>query len=180
MQHPLPLSERLIALAAAISVDYNYFSPHSQSGGFINPPLFMPIPVPGGGGGAAAGGAAAEGGAATGGAAASTAAGEQQLSGVGWHANSWLLFMPIHVLGGGGGGAAAEGGVAAAASTAAGEQQQGALWQVGSPPLPTQLQLLDALGGRASSLASVPGEEGPWTKQQVGQQWRRRTQMVLC
>lgn len=68
VQHPLPLDERMIALAAAISVDYNYFSQHSNSSGLISPPLFMPMPLPGGGGGAegAAAGEAAAGDAAAG------------------------------------------------------------------------------------------------------------------
>ncbi|KAF6252183.1 Scramblase-domain-containing protein [Scenedesmus sp. NREL 46B-D3] len=73
---PLPLTERMVALAAAISIDYNFFSQHSSSGGLISPPLFMPVPLPGGGmgGGDAAGGSAD--GAAAGGAAAGTAGGE--------------------------------------------------------------------------------------------------------
>jgi hypothetical protein len=71
---PLPLTERMIALAAAISVDYNFFSQHSSSGGLISPPLFMPMPLPGGGmgGGEAAGAGGAADGAAAGGAAAGT------------------------------------------------------------------------------------------------------------
>ena len=48
---PLALDERMIALAAAISIDYDYFSRHSYGSGmlspFIHPPLPMPIPVPG-------------------------------------------------------------------------------------------------------------------------------------
>jgi hypothetical protein len=60
----------MIALAAAISVDYNFFSQHSSSGGLISPPLFMPVPLPGGGMGGVGGGAD---GAATGGAAAGAA-----------------------------------------------------------------------------------------------------------
>jgi hypothetical protein len=43
---PLDLSERMIALAAAISIDFNYFSQHSHSGGFGLPWLMMPIPMP--------------------------------------------------------------------------------------------------------------------------------------
>jgi hypothetical protein len=54
-------------------VDYNFFSPHSRTGGFLSPPIFMPIP----GGGGAAGGTAAEG--AAGGAAAGGAAGRLQV-----------------------------------------------------------------------------------------------------
>lgn len=78
----------MIALAAAISVDYNFFSQHSstgggirltltqapvvtdppsglprtRAGGLISPPLFMPMPLPGGTGEAAAGAEAADGG----------------------------------------------------------------------------------------------------------------------
>ncbi|KAK9863287.1 hypothetical protein WJX84_002469 [Apatococcus fuscideae] len=40
----LSLSERMIALAAAISIDYNYFSRHSHGGGWF--PMFMPLPMP--------------------------------------------------------------------------------------------------------------------------------------
>uniref|UniRef100_A0A383V788 Phospholipid scramblase n=1 Tax=Tetradesmus obliquus TaxID=3088 RepID=A0A383V788_TETOB len=78
VHQPLALSERMVALAAAISVDYNFFSQHSSGGGLISPPLFMPVPLPGGGmggGEAAAGGAAADG-VAGGGAAAGAAGGE--------------------------------------------------------------------------------------------------------
>lgn len=69
----------MVALAAAISVDYNFFSQHSSGGGLISPPLFMPVPLPGGGmgGEAAAGGAAADG--AAGGGAAAGAAGAARL-----------------------------------------------------------------------------------------------------
>lgn len=45
----LGLEERMIALAAAISIDYDYFSRHSYGGGvlspFIHPPI-IPFPVP--------------------------------------------------------------------------------------------------------------------------------------
>ncbi len=41
---PLSLSERMIALAAAISIDYNYFSRHSHGNGLF--PMFMPLPIP--------------------------------------------------------------------------------------------------------------------------------------
>ncbi|KAK9826339.1 hypothetical protein WJX74_010281 [Apatococcus lobatus] len=61
----LSLSERMIALAAAISIDYNYFSQHSHGSGWF--PMFMPLPIPpypagGGGDGDVAGGTGAEGG----------------------------------------------------------------------------------------------------------------------
>lgn len=32
VQHPLLLDERMVALACAISIDYNFFSKHSQTG----------------------------------------------------------------------------------------------------------------------------------------------------
>ncbi|KAF8057768.1 phospholipid scramblase family protein [Scenedesmus sp. PABB004] len=76
---PLPLSERLVCLAAAISIDYDFFSQHSAHSGFFGPPLFMPVPLPGGGVGGAAGAAGeaagGAGGAAAGGAVAGEAAG---------------------------------------------------------------------------------------------------------
>ncbi|GIL85623.1 hypothetical protein Vretifemale_14159 [Volvox reticuliferus] len=43
---PLELSERMVALACAITIDYDYFSQHSHSGGGLVPPLVM---FPGGG-----------------------------------------------------------------------------------------------------------------------------------
>ena len=45
----LGLEERMIALAAAISIDYDYFSRHSYGGGFLSPfihPPIIPFPVP--------------------------------------------------------------------------------------------------------------------------------------
>lgn len=51
VQRSLMLSERLIALAAAISIDYDYFSRHSYSSGFLSPfihPPVVPFPVPNG------------------------------------------------------------------------------------------------------------------------------------
>lgn len=48
---PLALSERMIALAAAISIDYDFFSKHSRSSGLFSPPLI----IPGGGGAEATG-----------------------------------------------------------------------------------------------------------------------------
>jgi len=75
VQDPLPLSERLIALAAAISVDYNFLSPHSSGSGWIAPPLFMPIPSPSGGVGGVGAGAGSGAEAAAGAATASAAGG---------------------------------------------------------------------------------------------------------
>ncbi|GIL59690.1 hypothetical protein Vafri_14423 [Volvox africanus] len=43
---PLELSERMVALACAITIDYDYFSQHSRSGGGLVPPLVV---FPGGG-----------------------------------------------------------------------------------------------------------------------------------
>ncbi|GLI70231.1 hypothetical protein VaNZ11_015080 [Volvox africanus] len=43
---PLELSERMVALACAITIDYDYFSQHSHSGGGLVPPLVV---FPGGG-----------------------------------------------------------------------------------------------------------------------------------
>lgn len=47
VQRPLGLSERMLCLAAAISIDYDYFSRHSSGagGGFLGPFLF-PMPMP--------------------------------------------------------------------------------------------------------------------------------------
>lgn len=59
----MTLDQRAVMLASAVSVDFDYFSRHSGSGGFG----FMPMWIPGMGGDAAAGGAA------TGGAAAGEA-----------------------------------------------------------------------------------------------------------
>ncbi len=50
---PLGLSERMAVLAAAISIDYDYFSRHSHGGGVLGmggPVVPLPMPVPGGGG----------------------------------------------------------------------------------------------------------------------------------
>ncbi|RMZ52650.1 hypothetical protein APUTEX25_000769 [Auxenochlorella protothecoides] len=62
VHRPLKLTERMIALAAAITIDYDYFSRHSSGGGgllspFIVPPM-IPYPMPGGDGGAGAEGSA--------------------------------------------------------------------------------------------------------------------------
>eukprot|EP00793_Prasinoderma_coloniale_P004103 PRCOL_00006278-RA len=47
IEAPLGVSERALALACAISVDFDYFSQHSRSGGVLSPfGLGMPIPVP--------------------------------------------------------------------------------------------------------------------------------------
>lgn len=46
VETPLRLSERMLALAAAISIDFDYFSRHSEdgSGGLL--PFMMPMPIP--------------------------------------------------------------------------------------------------------------------------------------
>ena len=52
----LELSERMIALACAISIDYDFFSQHSHGSGLISPGVFstypggnvVPVPMPGG------------------------------------------------------------------------------------------------------------------------------------
>ncbi len=48
VENPLQVDERMVALAAAISIDYDYFSRHSYGSGFLSPfiPLPMPMPVP--------------------------------------------------------------------------------------------------------------------------------------
>ncbi|KAL4451629.1 hypothetical protein ABPG75_007291 [Micractinium tetrahymenae] len=43
VHRPLELDERMVALAAAISIDYDFFSRHSYGGGFLSP--FMPVPI---------------------------------------------------------------------------------------------------------------------------------------
>lgn len=69
---PMGIEGRMLALAAAISIDYDYFSRHSSahSGGFLGPlfmpPVVVPVPYPETGGAAsadAAAGAAVEAGA---------------------------------------------------------------------------------------------------------------------
>ncbi|KAL3131136.1 hypothetical protein ABBQ38_000441 [Trebouxia sp. C0009 RCD-2024] len=50
VQRPLVLSERMVALAAAVSVDYDYFSQHSHGSGWFAPMMFPPVPYPSGGG----------------------------------------------------------------------------------------------------------------------------------
>ena len=42
----LQLSERMLALACAVSIDFDYFSRHSQTGAGGMLPFFMPIPMP--------------------------------------------------------------------------------------------------------------------------------------
>lgn len=50
VQSPLHMDERMVALAAAISIDFDYFSRHSYGSGvlspMIHPPLPMPMPIP--------------------------------------------------------------------------------------------------------------------------------------
>lgn len=50
VENPLELDERMVALAAAISIDYDYFSRHSYGSGFLSPfihvPMPMPVPIP--------------------------------------------------------------------------------------------------------------------------------------
>ena len=43
---PLGLDERMAVLAAAISIDFDYFSQHSQHGAGGMMPFFLPIPMP--------------------------------------------------------------------------------------------------------------------------------------
>lgn len=50
VQRPLILSERMVALAAAVSVDYDYFSQHSHGSGWFAPMMFPPVPYPSDGG----------------------------------------------------------------------------------------------------------------------------------
>ena len=42
---PLGISERTAVLAAAVSIDFDYFSQHSHSGGGMFP-FLMPMPTP--------------------------------------------------------------------------------------------------------------------------------------
>jgi hypothetical protein len=46
LREPLTLDERLIALAAAISIDYDYFSRHSYGSGWLSPFIHVPVPMP--------------------------------------------------------------------------------------------------------------------------------------
>eukprot|EP01025_Chloroclados_australasicus_P055600 TRINITY_DN6776_c0_g2_i12.p1 TRINITY_DN6776_c0_g2~~TRINITY_DN6776_c0_g2_i12.p1 ORF type:complete len:483 (+),score=71.66 TRINITY_DN6776_c0_g2_i12:2459-3907(+) len=50
VSRPLSLTERQIALACAITIDFDYFSQHSHTSGWITPPLIIPTPVPSPGG----------------------------------------------------------------------------------------------------------------------------------
>lgn len=50
VKRPLMLNERMVALAAAVSVDYDYFSQHSHGSGWFAPMMFPPVPYPSGGG----------------------------------------------------------------------------------------------------------------------------------
>jgi uncharacterized protein YxjI len=56
---PLQLDERMVALALAVSIDYDFFSRHSYGGGalspFVHPPI-IPFPMGGMGGGGGEGG----------------------------------------------------------------------------------------------------------------------------
>eukprot|EP00887_Chlorella_sp_A99_P007876 scaffold20.g7876.t1 len=79
VKRPLQLDERMVALAAAISVDYDYFHRHSHHGGGMLPFLYpvppvVPYPVPTGGAAEGAAGEAA--GEAVSGEAAATGAGD--------------------------------------------------------------------------------------------------------
>lgn len=74
----MSLDQRAVVLATAVTIDFDYFSRHSHSGGFG----FMPLWFPGMGGEAAAGGVAA-GGAAAGEAGAAGAIGEAATGAIG-------------------------------------------------------------------------------------------------
>lgn len=54
---PLQLEERMIALACAVTVDFDFFSQHSAGGG-AGGGMFMPFPMMGGYGSSTEGGAA--------------------------------------------------------------------------------------------------------------------------
>ncbi|GFR43289.1 hypothetical protein Agub_g4354, partial [Astrephomene gubernaculifera] len=43
---PLALPERMVALACALTIDYDYFSQHSRHGGGLVPPVVVPVPMP--------------------------------------------------------------------------------------------------------------------------------------
>ncbi|PSC69495.1 Altered inheritance rate of mitochondria 25 [Micractinium conductrix] len=84
VHRPLQLDERMVALAAAISIDYDFFSRHSYGGGFMSP--FMPVPIvpyPVPAGEAAEGAAAGAEGAAEGGEGVAAAGGGYGSSGAG-------------------------------------------------------------------------------------------------
>jgi len=89
VSRPLALDERLVALAAAIAIDFAFFSQHSHTSGMFAPPLIFPMPFPGGGGaaeeagGEGAAAAGAGGGDAGGGAAAGGAGGGAPDAGLG-------------------------------------------------------------------------------------------------
>jgi uncharacterized protein YxjI len=58
---PLALDERMVALAAAVAIDFAFFSQHSHTSGMFAPPLLFPMPLPGGGGGGGVGAEAGSG-----------------------------------------------------------------------------------------------------------------------
>ena len=106
----MTLDQRAVMLASAVSIDFDYFSRHSSSGGGMG---FMPLWFPGMGGGAAAEGGAAAGGAAGGVAGAAGEAGA--IEGAAGAAGRGL---------GTGAGAAGEGAIAGAGTMAGYEAMQ--------------------------------------------------------
>jgi hypothetical protein len=86
----LALDERMAVLAAAISIDYDYFSRHSQGSGLLGP-MFFPMPLPpypaGTGDASSTGADEPEGGVAEGGTAPSGS--PSDASGSGWGSPGW-------------------------------------------------------------------------------------------
>jgi len=46
VRRTMELDERMIALAAAISIDYDFFSRHSYGSGMLSPFIYPPVPMP--------------------------------------------------------------------------------------------------------------------------------------
>ena len=136
----LTLDQRAVMLATAVSVDFDYFSRKSGSGGF------MPVWIPWWGGGATEAGAAGEAGAATG------AAGE---TGVGEAAGGAL-----------GGAARGAGGMSEGAAVGAGSMagyeamQRGAYGQGGDDASPTAGESSDFGAGQAPRDEGSQGQSG--------------------
>lgn len=120
----MTLDQRAVMLATAVSVDFDYFSRHSGSGGGMG---FMPLWFPGMGGGAAEGGAAGAG------AAGAGAAGEAGAAGAGTAVGEAGAMEGAAGMAGRGATGAAESGIAGAGTMAGYEaMQRGAYGNQGS------------------------------------------------
>lgn len=117
---PLALDERMVALAAAVAIDFAFFSQHSHTSGMFAPPLIFPMPLPGGGVGAEAGAEGGEGEAAGGEGGASAAGGEAGVGG-GFGGGAGAASTA-------GGGGAADGGASTSGRGGGGGGDEGWSW----------------------------------------------------